>query len=131
MPDGLEKPIRYASRTLKSAERNYSQLEKDDLSLVFGIKRFYSYLFCHSFTLITGHKPLLGLLDSQKPTSPPPQASARIRRWSLYLSLFEYKLRFRSITAHANADALSRLPLSVELSVIVATTLDCVASGSP
>ena len=115
MPDGSEKPIGYASRTLNSAERNYSQLEKEGLSLVFGIKRFYSYLFGHSFTLITDHKPLLGLLDSQKPTSP--QASARIRRWSLYLSMFEYKLKFRNTTAHANADALSRLPLPVQPSV--------------
>ena len=109
MPNGSEKPIGYASRTLNSAERNYSQLEKEGLSCVFGVKRFYSYLFGHSFTLITDHKPLLGLLSEQKPTSP--QASARIRRWSLYLSMFEYTLKFRNTTAHANADALSRLPL--------------------
>ena len=87
MPDGCEKPIGYASLPLNSAERSYSQLEKEGLSLVFGIKRFYSYLFGHSFTLITDHKPLLGLLDGHKPTSP--QASARIRRWSLYFSMFE------------------------------------------
>ena len=105
MPDGSEKPIGYASRTLNSAEQNYSWLEKEGLSCVFGIKWFYSYLFGHSFTLITDHKALLGLLDGQKPTSP--QASARIRRWSLYLSMFEYELKFRNMTAHANADALS------------------------
>ena len=109
MPDGSEKPIGYASRTLNSAEQNYSQLEKEGLSCVFGVKRFYSYLFGHPFLLITDHKPLLGLLSEQKPTSP--QASARIRRWSLYLSMFEYTLQFRNTTAHANADALSRLPL--------------------
>ena len=105
MPDGSEKPIGYASRTLNSAEQNYSWLEKEGLSCVFGIKWFYSYLFGHSFTLITDHKALLGLLDGQKPTSP--QASARIHRWSLYLSMFEYELKFRNMTAHANADALS------------------------
>ena len=115
MPDGSEQPIGYVSRTLNSAERNYSQLEKEGLSCVYGIKRFYAYLFGHPFTLITDHKPLLGLLDGQKPTSP--QASARIRRWSLYMSTFEYTLKFRNTTAHANADALSRLPLPVEPAV--------------
>ena len=110
--DGSEKPIGYASLTLNSTEQNYSQLEKEGLSCIFVIKWFYSYLFGHPFALITDHKPLQGLFDGQKPTSP--QASARIRRWSLYLSMFEYTLKFRNTTAHANADALSRLPLPME-----------------
>ncbi|XP_064387325.1 uncharacterized protein K02A2.6-like [Halichondria panicea] len=110
MPDGTERPIAYASRTLNSAERNYSQLEKEGLSCVFGVKKFYAYLFGQKFTLITDHKPLLSLLSGQKPTSL--QASARIRRWSLALSMYEYELKFRNTTAHGNADALSRLPLT-------------------
>lgn len=112
MPDGSEKPIGYASRTLNKAEKNYSQLEKEGLSLVFGIKKFYSYVFGRPFELVTDHRPLLGLLGEARSTSP--QASARIRRWSVYLSMFEYTLRFRKTDAHANADALSRLPLPVE-----------------
>ena len=112
MPDGSERPIGYASRTLNAAERNYPQLEKEGLSCIFGIKRFHDYLFgCH-FELVTDHKPLLGLLKENRATSP--QASARIKRWSLFLSSYEYNLVFRNTTAHANADALSRLPLPEE-----------------
>ena len=42
--DGTEWPIAYASCTLTSSDRecNYTQLEKDALSLVFGIKKFRS-----------------------------------------------------------------------------------------
>ena len=116
-PDGSERPIGYASRTLNEAERNYSQLEKEGLSLVFSIKKFYAYLFGKPFELVTDHQPLLGLLKEGRPTSP--QASARIHRWSLYLSMFEYTLKFRRTTAHANADALSRLPLLVEPAAVV------------
>ena len=112
MRDGSERPIGFASRTLTAAECNYSELEKEGLSCIFGIKRFHDYLFGHPFQLITDHKPLLGLLKENKATSP--QASARIRRWSLFLSNYEYQLTFRNTKAHANADALSRLPLPTE-----------------
>ena len=77
----------------KQAERNYLQLEKEGLSCIFGDKHFYSYLFGQSFELVTDHKPLLELLGENKPTSP--QASARIRQWALYLSLFECNLKSR------------------------------------
>ena len=65
-----------------------------------------TFLFGYPFDLITDHKPLLGLLGEYKPTSL--QASARIRRWSLYLSMFEFTMKFPST---GTLDALSRLPL--------------------
>ena len=109
MLDGSEKPIGYASRTLTKSD---SQLEKEGWSCIFGIKKFHDYLFGRPFELVTDHKPLLGLLKEDSATSP--QASARIKRWSLFLSRYEYTLVFRNITAHDNADVLSRLPLPEE-----------------
>ena len=46
------------------------------------------------------------------------QASARIKRCSLFLSTYEYTLIFCGTKAHANADVLSRLPLPVEPATI-------------
>lgn len=109
MPDGSERPIGFASRTLSAAQRNYSQLEREALALVFGVKRFHSFLFGHHFELVTDHQPLLALLHEHRPTSA--QASACIRRWSLLLSAYEYKIIYRKTQQHQNADALSRLPL--------------------
>ena len=109
MTDGSERPIAYVSRSLTKSERNYSQLEKEGLSCIFGVTKFHSYLFGHPFDLVTDHKPLLALMNEHKPTSP--QASARVRRWSLLLSAYEYSLKFRCTNDHSNADALSRVPL--------------------
>ena len=41
----------------------------------------------------------------------PSHASACIQMWALTLAAYEYTFTTRSTTAHANADAMSRLPL--------------------
>ena len=53
LPDGSERPIAFASRTLSASEKYYCQLEKEALSLVFGVKKFHQYLYGCKFTLIT------------------------------------------------------------------------------
>jgi hypothetical protein len=53
LPTGEEKPVAFVSRTLSSSEKNYAQLEKEALTLVFGVKRFHQYLYGRKFTLLT------------------------------------------------------------------------------
>ena len=88
MPDGSEKPVAFASRTLTNAERNYSRMEKEAMACVFGVKRFNSYLFGHHFILQTDHEPLQRLFNEKK--SIPQQASSRIQRWALTLASYQY-----------------------------------------
>ena len=57
MEDGSEHPIAYASRTLTNAERNNSNLEREALALVFGVKKFHQYMHGRHFSLVTEHKP--------------------------------------------------------------------------
>ena len=52
-PDGEERPIAFASRTLSASECNYAQVEKEALALVFGVRKFHTYLYSRRFTLTT------------------------------------------------------------------------------
>lgn len=104
----VNKPIGFRSRTLSKAEKNYSQLEREALALVFGVMKFRDYLLGREFILVTDHQPLLGLLRPDRPT--PPLAAARIQRWALYLGGFRYKLQYSPGKQLLNSDALSRLP---------------------
>ena len=105
--DGSEKPLAFASRTLTTSERNYSQIEKDVLSIVFGVKNFYSYLYGRKSTLISDHQPLVTISGSK--TGVPPLSAARMQKWSLILATYQYEIEYRRSAEHANADALSRL----------------------
>ena len=109
-PDGSERPIAFASRTLSTSERNYAQVEREALSLVYGIQKFHQYLYGRRFTLVTDHKPLTTILGPKKGI--PPLAAARMQRWALQLSAYSYDIEFKPTRQHANADGLSRLPLS-------------------
>lgn len=107
--DGSAKPIAYASRTLSNAEKGYSQLEKEALAIIFGVKKFHSYLYGRLFTLVTDHKPLQTILGSK--TGIPTIAAARLQRWAVALSAYTYDLIFKRSSENAEADFCSRLPL--------------------
>ncbi|XP_064468503.1 uncharacterized protein K02A2.6-like [Ornithodoros turicata] len=107
--DGSVKPIAYASRTLSTAEANYSHLEKEALALIFGVKKFHSFLYGREFVLLTDHKPLQTIFGEKSST--PTIAAARLQRWSLILAAYRYKLRYRAGKANVVADCFSRLPL--------------------
>ena len=116
MEDGSEKPINFAFRSLAPAEKNYSQLEKETLAIVFGVKKFHSYLFGHHFTHYSVHKPLEGLLGEYRGIRP--TSSGRIQRWALTLSAYEYNFHYKPGKNIPHADALSRLPQDTSLTEI-------------
>ena len=67
MNDGSDKPITFISRTLAPAEKNYSQLEKEALAILFAVKRLHHYLYGRHFTIYSDHQPLKYILNESKP----------------------------------------------------------------
>lgn len=109
LPNGQEKPIAYASRTLNKAEQNYSQLDKEALSLYWGVKKFYQYLYGRHFVLETDHKPLTSIFGPKNGI--PPMAASRLQRYAVFLAGFDFEIKY--VKSESNvADAFSRVPLT-------------------
>ena len=107
-----ELPVAFASRSLAPAEKNYAQIDKEALAIVFGVRHFHQYLFGRHFTIKSDHKPLQHLLEERKGI--PVMASGRIQRWALTLSAYNYTEQYVPGKDNANVDGFSRLPLSVQ-----------------
>ena len=66
LQDGTEKPVAYASRTFNDREKQYSVIDKEALSIILGVTKFYQYLFGRKFSLRTDHKPQERILGEKR-----------------------------------------------------------------
>lgn len=115
MPDGSERPISFASRSLTKSEKNYAQIQKEALGIVWGVKKFNTFLYGRKFSLITDHQPLTAIFNPEK--SIPVTTAARLQRYAIFLSGFTYNIEYKNTKKHNNADALSRLPMQSDMNI--------------
>ncbi len=109
MSSGEELPITFASHTMSKAETNNAQLDREALSVMFGLKRSHLYLFGRRFEIYTHHKLLLGLLGESKVIQL--MSSTRMQRWALTLSAYSYTLKHIRGPENTLAGTLSMLPI--------------------
>ncbi|KAI5148608.1 hypothetical protein ENBRE01_0423 [Enteropsectra breve] len=98
--EGNEAMISSYSKTLDSAQRNYSVTDKELLAAVKSMEHYRRYLLGKKFTLKTDHRALESMKTAKNPTS-------RLLRWTLKLQEFDYDVKY--IAGEMNgADGLSR-----------------------
>jgi len=97
------RPVEYASRAMSPTEESYAQIEKELLSIVFGMERFHTYVYAHQVTVETDHKPLISI--SKKALSSAPK---RLQRMLLRLQRYTFELVYRPGSELVLADTLSR-----------------------
>lgn len=105
--DGTRKAVYYASRSLNSSERKYSQIEKEALALIFAVTKFHKFIYGRKFLLQTDHKPLLAIFGSKKGI--PAHSANRIQRWALIMLQYNFIIEYVNTNSFAYADVLSRL----------------------
>ena len=55
------KPVMFTSRALTGSERNYQNLERECLATIWGMEKFYYFLYGKEFTLEIDQKPLVSI----------------------------------------------------------------------
>ena len=114
-------PVMYLSRALTPAEKNYANIEREALSIVWAVKRAEKLLTGRKFCILTDHRPLEFIFGEHKAL--PKATSARLQRWAIALMAHNYEISYIPGKEIPNVDALSRLP--VEKSAYGKPEVDC------
>ncbi|GJV91523.1 putative reverse transcriptase domain-containing protein [Tanacetum coccineum] len=96
-----EKVIAYASRQLKTHEKNYTTHDLELGAVVFALKLRRHYLYGTKCTMFIDNKSLQHILDQK-------ELNMRQPRWLELLSDYDYEICYHSGNANVVADALSR-----------------------
>lgn len=108
LENGLFHPIHYASWKTSSAEEKYCSYELEILAVVKSLKKFRPYLLGIPFKIMTDCKAFVLTIEKK-------DICARIARWTLMLSEYQYTVEHRPGTSMKHADALSRNPVAAIL----------------
>ncbi|UYV81645.1 K02A2.6-like [Cordylochernes scorpioides] len=98
-----DRPLAFASASFSDSQKQYSQIEKELLSVYYGCKKFEYLLSGHTFVVQTDHQPLLPLV--KKPLS---DISPRLQRLVMKLIAFDFKLQYKPGKYLIVADTLFR-----------------------
>lgn len=96
-----DRPVAFASRKLKPAERRYSTIERELLGVVWAVDHFRPYIFGTTFQIKTDHMPLVWV-EKLKETS------ARITKWKERLAAYQFTIHHTKGSDNVVADCLSR-----------------------
>ena len=96
--------IRYDSRLLSNAEKNYIICEIECLAIVRATTKCQQYLLGTTFTIVSDHLSLKWLNTK-------PDLSPRLIRWAIHLQKFNFVIIYRSGRKMLDVDSLSRNPV--------------------
>lgn len=101
--NGRKVPIRWASRKLTKAEKNYGITEKELLAVIWGIEHFEYQLRGRSFDLITDHIALESMRKKSE------FGNKRMSRWIDKIQDYDFTITYKKGSEMLSADAMSRL----------------------
>ena len=100
-------PLGYASRALTDAEKNYAQIEKELLSIVFGMEHFHQLTCGRKVYVESDHKPLEMIFTKALHKAP-----KCLQRMLLRLQTNDIEIKYKKGREMYIADTLSRAYLN-------------------
>ena len=100
-PEGVEKPIAFASVKLSQSQKNWATIEKEAYAVIFALRKFRNFIFGVPVIVFSDHNPLTYINDCAP-------SSAKLTRWSLALQEFDLTFRYKPGHMNPAADCLSR-----------------------
>ncbi len=102
-------PIAYASASLKDAQKNYAQVDREGLAVFWAINHFRQYLLCQNFELHTDCSALVKIFGNKNDLGG--CAAGRLSRWAAGLMEYSFTVKHIKGSSNRTADSLSRLPV--------------------
>ena len=102
-------PIAYASASLKDAQCNYAQIDREGLGVFWAINHFRQYLLCSDFELHTDCSALVKIFGPKNTLGG--CAAGRLSRWAAGLMEYSFTVKHIKGSSNSTADSLSRLPV--------------------
>ena len=96
----MDLPVSYASRQLNTVEKNYTNIEREGLSMIYAVKKFWHYILATPFVFFLDHHALLYLVNK-------PCSTGQIVKWFIILLEFDFTVCVRPGKLHSRADHLS------------------------
>ena len=96
----MDLPVSYSSRWLNSAEKNYTTTEREGLTMIYAVKKFWHYLLTNPFVFYVDHQALLYLVNK-------PCNIGRLVIWFIILIEFDFIMVVKKGKTHQIADHLS------------------------
>ena len=103
-------PIAYASRALTETEKQYAQIEKEMLAIVYAMEKFHTYTYGRNITIESDHKRLVTI--HKKPLQSAPK---RLQRMLMRLQKYSIDIQYRPGKELYLADTLSRAYLAYDV----------------
>ncbi|GFV43485.1 retrovirus-related Pol polyprotein from transposon opus [Trichonephila clavipes] len=86
--EGIYRPIAFASRKFNATQKNWESIEKEAWAVLYGLNKFYKWIYGAKVEIISDHNPLK-YLNQTTPKSP------KLTRWALALQRWNHSITHR------------------------------------